>query len=161
MAEAEDKEAPTPDYAELLLRAGFNFNVFLAAAFGFARAQGGDPSAFVAWTAERLAPTWAGLRGHGADAVLNLLLQNLASAGYAVESYTFDVDESRAEVGAIPLGLATEQWSELLQPLGVSPADMHALFRIFVPLARTAGCTLELQGKRDQLTLIVRREEEQ
>lgn len=151
------EDAPAPDYAELLLRAGFNFNVFLAASFGYARAQGGDPGAFVAWTAERLAPTWAGLRGHGADAVLNLLLQNLASAGYPVESYTFDADESRAEIGAIPLGLAPEQWNELLQPLGVSPADMHALFRIFVPLALTAGCSLELQGKREQLTLIVRR----
>lgn len=154
---AED-EAATPDYEELLLRAGFNFNVFLAAAFGFAHAHGHDPDAFVAWTAERLAPTWAGLNGHGADAVLNLVLQNLASAGYPVQSCTFGPDESRAEIGAIPLGMAAEQWADLLAPLDVAPAQMHALFRIFVPLARTAGCSLELHGLRDQLTIIVRRE---
>ena len=152
------EDAPAPDYAELLLRAGFNYNVFLAAAFGFARAQGSDADAFVVWTAERLAPTWAGLHGHGADAVLNLVLQNLASAGYPVREYSFDAEESRAEIGAIPLGLDAEQWQDLLAPLDVTPAAMHALFRIFVPLARTAGCTLALHGLRDTLTLIVRRE---
>jgi hypothetical protein len=151
------EDATAPDFEELLLRAGFNFNVFLAAAFGFARAQGHDPADFVAWTAERLAPTWAGLNGHGADAVLRLILENLSSAGYPVERYSYGADESTAEIGAIPLGLSHEQWSDLLQPLAVSADEMHALFRIFVPLARTAGCSLELRGVRDQLTLVVRR----
>ena len=151
------EDAAGPDYEELLLRAGFNFNVFLGASFGFARTRGLDPADFVAWTAERLAPTWSGLNGHGADAVLRLILENLSSAGYPVESYQYGADESRAEIGAVPLGLSSEQWTDLLQPLGVSANEMHGLFRIFVPLARTAGCSLELLGVRDRLTLVVRR----
>lgn len=157
MAEAEEAAAQGPDYEELLLRAGFNFNVFLAAAFGFALAHGHSVDDFVAWTAERLAPTWHGLRGHGADAVLNLVLQNLSSAGYPVESYTLGADESTAAIGAVPLGLPANQWAQLLQPLGVAATDMHALFRIFVPLAASAGCTLELRGMHDHLSITVRR----
>lgn len=142
---------------DLLLRAGFNFNVFLAAALGFARARGESAETFLAWTAERLAPTWAGLRGHGADAVLYLVLQNLASAGYPVEEYAYGADESTAIVGAIPLGLEPVQWQELLAPLGVAPEEMQALFRIFVPLAREAGCTLEAREEDGRIRLTARR----
>lgn len=142
---------------DLLLRAGVNFNVFLAAALSFVRARGESAEAFLSWIAERLAPTWAGLRGHGADAVLYLVLQNLASAGYPIEEYSYGADEATATVGAIPLGLEAGQWQELLAPLGVAPEEMRALFRIFVPLAREAGCTLDVREESGRIYLTTRR----
>lgn len=146
-----------PDYQALLLRAGFNFHVFLAAMFGFLKEQGAAPEAFVGWTAERLAPTWAALDGHGADAVLNLLLENLASTGYAIESASFGASEATALVAAVPLGLDAERWGELLAPFAVTPAEMHALFRVFAAPVQSAGATLDLAGLRDTLRITVRR----
>ncbi len=151
-------ESLPPDYEALLLRAGFNYHVFVAAAFGFAREHGASPDDFIAWVATRLSPTWKGLQGHGADAVLNLLLENLASTGYAVHDVVLDGEESTAKIDAIPLGLDSGQWQRLLEPFSVTPEDMHALFRVFTPLARTAGATLELAGMRDSLALTVRRD---
>jgi hypothetical protein len=48
-----------------------------------------------------------------------------------------------------------------LEPFGVAPSDMHALFRVFVPLARSAGATLDLAGFHDTLRITVRRENPQ
>ncbi len=151
-------ESGSPDYEGLLLRAGFNYHVFIAGAFGFAREQGASPGQFVEWLAARLGQSWSGLRGHGADAVMNLILENLASTGYPVQQVEFDGEQSRAEVGTIPLGMDSAQWQQFLEPFAVTPGDMHALFQIFVPLAQTAGTTLELDGLRDRLRLTVRRE---
>jgi hypothetical protein len=155
---SEDVPAPdgAPDYEELLLRAGFNFHVFLAGAMGFAAAHGSSADEYVAWMAERLGDTWSGLRGHGADAVLRLVLDNLASTGYAVEDVHWDAEESHAMVRAIPLGLEREEWQRIVAPFGVSVDDMHALFRVFVPLVRGAGATLDLLGIRDDLRITVR-----
>jgi hypothetical protein len=155
---ATGAESGSPDYEGLLLRAGFNYHVFIAAAFGFAREHGTAPDAFITSVAKCLAPTWRGLQGHGADAVLNLVLENLASTGYAVHDVAFGTDESTAEIDAIPLGLDAEQWQRLLEPFAVTPDDMHALFRVFIPLAAAAGAMLELAGKRDALRLTVRRD---
>jgi hypothetical protein len=147
-----------PDYEELLLRAGFNYHVFIAGAFGYAREQGTAPRQFIDWITDRLGQTWSGLRGHGADAVMNLILENLASTGYPVQQVEFDGELSRAEIGTIPLGMDGEQWREFLQPFAVTPNDMHELFQVFLPLAQTAGTVLELEGFRDRLRLTVRRE---
>lgn len=155
--DAADTAADGPDYQALLLRAGFNFHVFLAASFGFLKECGATPETFVGWVAERLAPTWAGLNGHGADAVLNLLLENLASAGYPIEAVSYEATEATAMVGAIPLGLDAERWRELLASFGVTPAEMHALFRVFEPLVASAGASLDLAGLRNSLRVSVRR----
>ncbi|HEY7294778.1 MAG TPA: hypothetical protein VH916_07035, partial [Dehalococcoidia bacterium] len=56
-----------PDFEALLLRAGFNFHAFLAAAVGLLPELGARPEALIERVGERLAPTWSGLRGHGAD----------------------------------------------------------------------------------------------
>jgi hypothetical protein len=151
-------DATGPDFEGLLLRSGFNYHVFVAAAFGFLRGRGAGPEELVAWMAERLATTWSGLEGHGADAVLNLVLENLASTGYQVRDFNYGANESIATVGAVPLGLDEERWQRLLEPFGVAPSDMHALFRVFVPLARSAGATLDLAGFHDTLRITVRRD---
>ena len=154
-------DAPAgPDYEGLLLRAGFNYHVFIAAAMGHAREHGGSAEEFIAWAAERLGTSWTGLRGHGADAVLGLILENLASTGYAVRDVQAGADLSRAVVGAVPLGLEADQWQQLLAPFGVTAADMHALFRIFIPLGRSAGASVDLAGMRDTLQITVRRDVE-
>lgn len=155
---APESQEDGPDYEGLLLRAGYNYHVFIAAAFGFLRGRGAGPDELIGWLAERLAPTWAGLQGHGADAILNLVLENLACIGYQIGEVEYGADESRADVGAIPLGLDAEQWQRLLQPFGATPNDMHALFRVFAPLAQSAGATFELAGLRDALRITVRRD---
>jgi hypothetical protein len=156
---AGEADAPSegPDYEALLLRAGFNFHVFLAATLGFLRERGVSAESFIAWLAERLAPTWAGLEGHGADAVLNLLLENLASTGYTVDSVSYGALEATAMVDAIPLGLDAERWGELLTPFGVTPAVMHVLFQVFTAPVQAAGATLDLAGLREALRITVRR----
>lgn len=146
-----------PDYEGLLLRAGFNFQVFLAGAFGFARERGDRPEQFVDWVAARLTSTWAGLRGHGADAILRLVLDNLASTGYGVEETSFAADESQATVTAVPFGLPEEDWRQVLAPFAVSPADMRLLFRAFMPLAASAGATLDVDEAGESLRISVRR----
>ncbi len=146
-----------PDYEGLLLRAGFNFHVFLAAALGLLPELGAAPEQLIQRVGERLAPTWAGLRGHGADAVLHLMLDNLASTGYAVRDVQAGADEATATLTRVPLGLTAEDWAAVLQPFGVTPATMQALFDVFTPLAAAAGATISVQTDGEELRILVRR----
>ena len=154
---AEPAQAAGPDFEGLLLRAGFNFHVFLAAALGLLPELGATPEQLIRRVGERLAPTWAGLRGHGADAVLGLVLDNLASTGYAVRELHPGPDEATATLARIPLGLSDEDWAALLQRFGVGPEAMQALFAVFTPLAAAAGATIDVQAAADELQVRVRR----
>src|SRR5579884_1148715 len=156
--DAPDADEEQGEYAALLLRAGYNYHVFLAAIFGFAREHGAGIDEFVAWTAARVAGSWSGLREHGADAVLRVVLENLAATGYAVERVEYGATLSRAAVRAVPLGLDSEGWRTLLEPFGVAPAEMLRLFQIFVPLAHEAGAALEVEDHGGEVRLTVRRE---
>lgn len=158
MSEAAEPATGGPDYEGLLLRAGFNFHVFLAAALGLLPELGAPPEQLIRRVGERLAPTWAGLRGHGADAVLGLVLDNLASAGYAVRSVHPGADEATATLARVPLGLSDEDWAAVLQPFGATPAAMQALFAVFTPLADAAGATISVQAVGDELQILVRRD---
>jgi len=86
------------------------------------------------------------------------MLENLSSTGYPVLHVEFGGDLSTATLGSVPLGLDEQQWAQLLSPFSVTPADMHLLFRVFVPLAATAGTSLELAGVRDSLNITLRRQ---
>lgn len=147
-----------PDFEGLLLRAGFNFHVFLAATLGLLPELGATPDRLIRRVGERLAPTWAGLRGHGADAVLHLLLDNLASTGYAVREVQPGADEASATLDSVPLGLSAEDWAAVLQPFGVAPPAMLALFDVFTPLAAAAGATISVDVAGEALQIRVRRE---
>lgn len=137
--------------------AAYNYNVFLAAIVGFARERGVAGDGFFAWTAARLGDTWSGLLGHGADAVLRLVLENLASTGYAVEQADLGAAISRAAVRTVPLGLDDDQWRSLLAPFGATPADMLELFQVFVPLAASAGAELEMEQHAGLIRLTMKR----
>jgi len=108
--------------------------------------------------AKRLAPTWAGLRGHGADAVLHLVLENLAATGYTVRGVEAGPDTVYATLALVPLGLSDEDWAAVLEPFGATPALMQALFGVFGPLAAAAGATIDVQIEAGELRLAVRRE---
>ncbi|HLZ70266.1 MAG TPA: hypothetical protein VKV26_10210 [Dehalococcoidia bacterium] len=159
MAEAPPPDADAgPDLESLLLRAGFNFHVFLAAALGLLPEAGVEPQRLIERVAERLAPTWAGLHGHGADAVLHLVLENLASTGYAVREVQPGADEATATLGLVPLGLSDADWASVLAPFGATPAAMRALFDVFAPLAAAAGAQIALHVEADALRIVVRRQ---
>jgi hypothetical protein len=145
------------DYPGLLLRAGYNYHVFLASMFGYARDHGGTVAEFLRWTAEHVAGSWEALRGHGADAVMGLVLENLASTGYTVEQVELGPELSRAAVLTTPLGLTQEQWAELLTGFAVSPDEMAHVFDIFVPLARDADVVLEIDAAHGTTRLTARR----
>jgi hypothetical protein len=147
-----------PDFEALLLRAGFNFHAFLAAAVGLLPELGARPEALIERVGERLAPTWSGLRGHGADAVLQLVLENLASAGYAVHMVRPGSDEAFATLARVPLGLDADGWAALLEPFGATPAAMQVLFRVFTPLAAAAGTTIHVHVEAEELRITVRRQ---
>jgi hypothetical protein len=155
---AEEAEDGQVDFEGLLLRAGFNYHVFLAAMFGYLREHGMTAGDFLAWTAARLASTWQGLEGHGADAVLRVVLDNLAATGYPVLSVEYGETESTAEAGATPLGLDREQWRSLLAPFAVEPAQMRLLFEVFAPLAAAAGASFVAEEDGETMKLAVRRE---
>jgi hypothetical protein len=162
MAEAADAGATPggesgPDFEGLLLRAGFNFHVFLAAALALLPELGAAPERLIQRVGERLAPTWAGLRGHGADAVLGLVLDNLASTGYLVRAVHPGPDEADATLASVPLGLSADDWAAILEPFGATPAAMLALFDVFTPLAAAAGATIDVQVADDELRIRVRR----
>ena len=151
---------PRTSKAVLLDGAQMSLMTFLAGTAGFLKDRGIPISEWVSYIGEAFADSWGGLKGRGADEIMqHVLAIQLLPLG--VEVLSSDLKPNRAEVvlTAFPGKAVLEKFGttprELLSGLGANQQELAQIYGMFESAARGIGMhwTHQLKGGKQTLVL--------
>lgn len=138
----------TPE--QLYQQAQANVPAFILGTIAFFKEQHRSVEEWVTFIGNRFVPAWEEVKGQGAKAALEQVMQNFASAGGSFRWLAGD--ESKAEA-------VMTDWppADLLELFDLTQEDVDALYEIFKPIATSLNLKYTWHREGNQVTFMFAR----
>ncbi len=136
---------PTFTYEQIRHQAQENALAFLLSSVVYFKEQGHSPHQFIAVVGNTLAPKGKGLKGHGAQVVMDTLALYIVSLGGTIVAIAGDDDLASATFAHVPS-------SDVLKFFGLTSIEGDAIWDIFKPMATSLKLWYTWSRQHDEVT---------
>jgi hypothetical protein len=143
--ERENVAEPIFNFEQIRHQAQENALAYLLASVVYFKEQGRSPHQFIAEVGNLLAPGWKGLKGHGAQVVMDTLALHVVSLGGSIVAIAGDDALASATFAHVPS-------SDVLKFFGLTRYDADAIWDIFKPIATSLKLWYSWSRQQDEVT---------